>query len=280
MNSPPSACARPIRGVGDETNPWGRRQTRRPPQKQTPNRLGARQACLKTPAAQIRKTRAPRTARIEPNKCLSGAKRRQDKTTAARNGVDNRRSRGASAKLRRRRTPDGTEKAQPTPSPSASGRQSESGFSAMRKSRRATRGVRAQPQFSRSRARRSQRDLFFCNAPRTRPTAGLIFPSGSWALEQTPTATRRGAKLALAASRAPRAAEPQDNANWKTSRGRTAGQAHRAQSGAPQAKSTGEAARKQQPAPKPFPKQRRQPEGLPARPRAAIQPTAPQLSKL
>lgn len=100
----------PIRGVGDETNPRGRRQTRRPPQRQTPDRLGASQACLKTPTAKIRKTRAPRTARIEPNKCPSGPKLGQNKTTAARDGVKNRRSRGASAKLRRRRAPDGREK--------------------------------------------------------------------------------------------------------------------------------------------------------------------------
>lgn len=166
----------PIRGVGDETNPRGRRQTRRPPQRQTPDRLGASQACLKTPTAKIRKTRAPRTARIEPNKCPSGPKLGQNKTTAARDGVKNRRSRGASAKLRRRRAPDGREKSAANAVAPSLGNRSRAPFFALRKSQRAARGVRARPQFSRSRARRSQRNLYFCNAPRTRPTDRVGFP--------------------------------------------------------------------------------------------------------
>lgn len=254
----------PIRGVGDETNPRGRRQTRRPPQRQTPDRLGASQACLKTPTAKIRKTRAPRTARIEPNKCPSGPKLGQNKTTAARDGVKNRRSRGASAKLRRRRAPDGREKSAANAVAPSLGNRSESAlFRIAQKPTRSAGRESPAPILAKPGAAIPTESLFLQRAADAANRPGWFSrPAPGRSNKPHP---RRGAKRAFAASRAPRATEPQDNTKtkWKTSRGRMAGQAHRAQSGAPR-KSTGEATRKQRPAPKPFPNQRRQPAYLPA----------------
>lgn len=254
----------PIRGVGDETNPRGRRQTRRPPQRQTPDRLGASQACLKTPTAKIRKTRAPRTARIEPNKCPSGPKLGQNKTTAARDGVRNRRSRGASAKLRRRRAPDGREKSAANAVAPPLGNRSESAlFRIAQKPTRSAGRESPAPILAKPGAAIPTESLFLQRAADTANRPGWFSrPAPGRSNKPHP---RRDAKRAFAASRAPRATEPQDNTKtkWKTSRGRMAGQAHRAPSGAPR-KSTGEATRKQRPAPKPFPNQRRQPAYLPA----------------
>lgn len=181
----------PIRGVGDETNPRGRRQTRRPPQRQTPDRLGASQACLKTPTAKIRKTRAPRTARIEPNKCPSGPKLGQNKTTAARDGVKNRRSRGASAKLRRRRAPDGREKSAANAVAPSLGNRSESAlFRIAQKPTRSAGRESPAPILAKPGAAIPTESLFLQRAADAANRPGW-FPSGSRALEQTPPATRR-----------------------------------------------------------------------------------------
>lgn len=125
-------------------------------------------------------------------------------------------------------------KAQPTPSPLRLATEARAPFFALRKSRRATRGMRAPPILAKPGAAIPTESLFL-----QRAADAANWPGRS--SRQAPGRSnkphpRRGAKRAFAASRAPRATEPQDNTKtkWKTSRGRMVGQAHRAQSGAPQ----------------------------------------------
>lgn len=263
MNSPPSACAPPSEGSATKRIRGGGAK-RGAPRKGKPRTVlgqakhASRRRRLKSgkPARHGRRGSSRTNAQAGPN---WGKTKQRPRETASRIAVRAAQAQNCAADGRRM----AGKKAQPTPSPLRLATEARAPFFASRKSQRAARGVRARPQFSRSRARRSQRNLYFCNAPRTRPTDRVgSRPAPGRSNKPHP---RRGAKRAFAASRAPRATEPQDNTKtkWKTSRGRMAGQAHRAQSGAPR-KSTGEATRKQRPAPKPFPNQRRQPAYLPA----------------
>ena len=142
------------------------------------------------------------------------------------------------------------------------GNQSESGL--FRIAQKPTRNAGREPNPNSRGAGRGDPNGIFIFATRRRrgQPAGLVFPSGSRALEQTPPATRRetGARRVANAS-SNRAARQHQLGNKQGENGGSS--ASRAKRRAPR-KSTGEATRKQRPAPKPFPNQRRQPADLPA----------------
>ncbi len=274
MNSPPSACAPPSEGSATKRIRGGGAK-RGAPRKGKPRTVlgqakhASRRRRLKSgkPARHGRRGSSRTNAQAGPN---WGKTKQRPRETASRIAVRAAQAQNCAADGRRM----AGKKAQPTPSPLRLATEARAPFFALRKSQRAARGVRARPQFSRSRARRSQRNLYFCNAPRTRPTDRVGFPVRLPGGEQTPPATRRETGVRRVASASSnRAARQHQNQMENKLGGRMAGQAHRAQSGAPR-KSTEEATRKQRPAPKPFPNQRRQSADLPARPRAASRPTA------
>lgn len=176
MNSPPSACAPPSEGSATKRIRGGGAK-RGAPRKGKPRTVlgqakhASRRRRLKSgkPARHGRRGSSRTNAQAGPN---WGKTKQRPRQTASRIAVRAARAQNCAADGRRM----AGKKAQPTPSPLRLATEARAPFFALRKSQRAARGVRARPQFSRSRARRSQRNLYFCNAPRTRPTDRVGFP--------------------------------------------------------------------------------------------------------
>lgn len=204
-----------------------------PPQSKTRTVLGqakhaSRRLRLKS-GKPARLGRRPDRAEQMPKRGQTGAKQND--------GRARRRPQSPFARRKRKTAPPtgagwSGKKAQPTPSPLRLATKARATFFALRKSRRATRGESPAPILAKPGAAIPTESLFLQRAADAANRPGW-FSRQALGRSNKPH-PRRGAKRALAASRTPQATEPQDNTNWETSRGRTAGQAHRAQSGAPQ----------------------------------------------